>query len=210
MKCKDHSLTKDFIDLTQGFGLLPLINKPTRITLDSATIIDNIFSNATVKSECGLIIDDTISDHLPVFSIIKLEGIINDKDKAYYKMVRNDYPENIENLRKELGDIDWSDILNSNNVDNAYSTFVNKIKLAYDKWCPLRMICDLIEDGVAFREGLRCPGPALLCCTWSAPLPAVRRREAGGMFFHRLSQVPFLNFAQPEKNKVAISKSKFN
>ena len=56
-----------------GFGLFPLINKPSRITEFSQTLIDNIFTNniETVNNS-GLLIND-ITDHLPVFvkSVLK-------------------------------------------------------------------------------------------------------------------------------------------
>ena len=50
-------------------SLLPQINKPTRITHDCYSIIDNIFTNVLHnKVQCCMLIDDT-SDHLPVFCI---------------------------------------------------------------------------------------------------------------------------------------------
>ena len=58
-----------------SLGLYPLIDKPTRITAYSATLIDNIFTNelgSTISS--GLIIND-ISDHLPIFAICKYKDV---------------------------------------------------------------------------------------------------------------------------------------
>ena len=45
MKNNTHKPTNDFINMMFSNALIPLINKPTRITSHSATIIDNIFSN---------------------------------------------------------------------------------------------------------------------------------------------------------------------
>ena len=51
--------------------MYPLIDRPSRITEYSATLIDNIFTNDLITDKLsGLIIND-VSDHLPVFSIIK-------------------------------------------------------------------------------------------------------------------------------------------
>ena len=61
-------LMGDFnIDLSPHF--YPLINRPTRITANSATLIDNIFIN-NIHLDCvrGILISD-LSDHLPVFQI---------------------------------------------------------------------------------------------------------------------------------------------
>ena len=45
IKGETHTGTKNFIDIMYGFGLFPLINKPSRITEFSQTLIDNIFTN---------------------------------------------------------------------------------------------------------------------------------------------------------------------
>ena len=48
----------------------PLITRPTRITSNTATLIDNIFtSNLNNFSVSGLMFCD-ISDHLPIFTLL--------------------------------------------------------------------------------------------------------------------------------------------
>ena len=42
----DHTSTANFIDQMYSNAFIPLINKPTRITKKSATLIDNIFTNS--------------------------------------------------------------------------------------------------------------------------------------------------------------------
>ena len=69
LKSSDHSLTSEFLDLMYSHNMFPLITKPTRVTNDSATLIDNIFTNNlknSVKHHQGIIYND-ISDHFPVF-----------------------------------------------------------------------------------------------------------------------------------------------
>ena len=59
------------MDMMFSLGLYPLIDKPTRITDHSATLIDNIFTNELdSKMNSGLLISDT-SDHLPIFAVCK-------------------------------------------------------------------------------------------------------------------------------------------
>ena len=66
-----HADTNIFFNNLFSFGMCPLINKPSRITKDSATLIDNIFSN-NIESNLlsGLLISD-ITDHLPGFCCSK-------------------------------------------------------------------------------------------------------------------------------------------
>ena len=70
LKYDEHVVLDNFIDTMYSNGLYPLIDKPTRITQQSATLIDNIFTNDMNHDNivCGLPVND-ISDHLPVFSI---------------------------------------------------------------------------------------------------------------------------------------------
>ena len=65
----DHAPTQEFVDSLFSHMFIPLINRPTRITAHSATLIDNIFTNnVRCKHFNGIVIND-ISDHLPVFGI---------------------------------------------------------------------------------------------------------------------------------------------
>ena len=66
-----HTKTADFINLMFSYSYAPFINKPTRITEHSSTLIDNIFvNNYNDNTFQGLLFTD-ISDHFPVFIINK-------------------------------------------------------------------------------------------------------------------------------------------
>ena len=70
-KLNNH--TQHFVDLLFSLSLFPLINRPTRLSNQHASIIDNIFTNAINKNiNCGIIMDD-ISDHFPIFCISELD-----------------------------------------------------------------------------------------------------------------------------------------
>jgi len=59
----------DYVDMLHSLSCKLVIDKPTRITKHSTTLIDHIYTN-DVKSSIvsGIIIDD-LSDHLPIFVI---------------------------------------------------------------------------------------------------------------------------------------------
>ena len=68
LKYENHKGTRYFNALF-SLGMFPLIDRPSRITEYSATLIDNIFNdNCNEKFINRLLIND-ISDHLPVLSI---------------------------------------------------------------------------------------------------------------------------------------------
>ena len=65
---KNNSIS-NCIDNLYSMGLHPLITRPTRVTCQSKTLIDNIFtSDVTSHIQIGLLINDT-SEHLPIFQI---------------------------------------------------------------------------------------------------------------------------------------------
>ena len=55
-----------FYNTMSSLSLLPVISKPTRITADTSTIIDNVFTNIFLRFTSGILTSDT-SDHLPIF-----------------------------------------------------------------------------------------------------------------------------------------------
>ena len=117
-------------------GLHPLITRPTRITCQSKTLIDNIFTS-DVKSniQSGLLINDT-SDHLPIFQMTDI-GINGNKNNFVYNKKRIVTDRNICAIISELEKTEWDDILKSDVVNFSYETFVNKLTDIYRKKCPI-------------------------------------------------------------------------
>ena len=69
LNSEHHTGTNEFLDLLYSSYFKPLIDKPTRITEFTSTLIDNVFYNgATSDSIAGILYTD-ISDHLPLFVI---------------------------------------------------------------------------------------------------------------------------------------------
>ena len=131
---KNNSIS-NFIDNLYSMGLHPLITRPTRITCQSKTLIDNIFtSDVTSHIQSGLLINDT-SDHLPIFQITDI-GINFPKNNSVYNKRRIITDRNICEIISELEETEWGEILNSDDVNFSYETFVNKLTDIYSKNCP--------------------------------------------------------------------------
>ena len=68
---KTDNHVNEFLSINSLFGILPVIHTATRITINSATLIDNIFTNVIdSNAHCGTFCTD-ITDHLPIFMILK-------------------------------------------------------------------------------------------------------------------------------------------
>ena len=138
LNMEKHQGTKEFVNLMYSFRLYPLLTKPTRVTQDSATIIDNIFTNYLGKSFNGIIINDSISDHLPIFTISKCISK-RKKTKIEFKTIRNINDTNFKHFIDELSTTDWAEMYQILDVNLAYNYFSEKIKYALDKHCPVQV-----------------------------------------------------------------------
>ena len=61
-----HTPTQEFIDALFSFAFFPLISNPTRLTPYSATLIGNIFTNNLSQNVLNGVVQNDLSDHLPV------------------------------------------------------------------------------------------------------------------------------------------------
>ena len=80
--------TVNFLDIMYANYFIPLINRPTRITIESSTLIDNIFSNnynVNDRKVNGILKTD-ITDHYIIIHILSLKVEISCNDE--HKIVR--------------------------------------------------------------------------------------------------------------------------
>lgn len=128
-----------FLDIMYGYGLYPLITKPTRITTTSATLIDNIYTNVLADTKNGIIVSDFISDHMPIFTTVNLKCKASVKSKVY-KQSRVFTPDILLSIGDSLLECDWSEVYNDGNANNAYTQFINIVKNKCDLLCPMQRV----------------------------------------------------------------------
>ena len=131
--------TSDFVEMLFSAGLYPLIDKPTRITSHSATLIDNICTSEIHHNiQSGLCIND-ITDHLPIFVICDYTLNNNSSDQPFaYKRKLTDI--SIDKFEVLLNDVNWNDVCTGNCVDNCYTNFVEVFCKLYNEACPIKKI----------------------------------------------------------------------
>ena len=79
---RTNTKVKDYLSLTFQNVLIPLINKPTRITKANTALIDNILTNDFLNSGSSTgIVKSGISDHSPIFLIASAQYHENTKNK---------------------------------------------------------------------------------------------------------------------------------
>ena len=81
-KNKNEKVMK-FLDWTFEYGLVPVINKPTRVTKNTATTINHITANSLLQRTMSTgIIKLDISDHFPIFLIAETERRMTPEGKV--------------------------------------------------------------------------------------------------------------------------------
>ena len=136
-----HSKTQQFIDTMYSNNLFPLITKPSRITIETATLIDNIFTNSLESQiTAGLLIND-ISDHLPVFAFFQHQY---KKDLRQitptHGQTRVRTPDAINALKTDLYTQIWTGVYAANEPNEAYEAFLTTFTKLYDKHFPLKKL----------------------------------------------------------------------
>ena len=70
LKCDTHEQYSLFFNNLLAYSFIPCINKPTRVTKNSATLIDNIFIKTKITNCKSVIVYNDISDHFPIVAQI--------------------------------------------------------------------------------------------------------------------------------------------
>ena len=66
LKFKRTNAAHDYINLPVGNGAIPIITKPTSVTLDSTSIIDHIITNDSNRQINSFIFEVDNKDHHPI------------------------------------------------------------------------------------------------------------------------------------------------
>ena len=141
MNYNEHSQTNAFLDSIASNSFIPLILQPTRITIYSNTLIDNIFSNVIDPDKVLGNLTATISDHLPQFAIIpNMFGNISGNKSNIYERHWSKFDR--ENFILDYFSVDWEDLLKVDefNTDNLTKIYSDDINMLLDTYAPLKKL----------------------------------------------------------------------
>ena len=138
-----NSLATEFINTCHLNSYSPLITLPSRITDESATLIDHIWTNQLYDCWSG-ILDCTATDHFPVFTKIRVNFQIN---QFVRKKFRDHSDENIALLETEITNcLDIFNNINNQNINLKTEFFSNTLYNLYNKYCPIK------EKNISFKR----------------------------------------------------------
>ena len=141
IKYGDNNTIDTFYDQLSSYGFRPLILQPTRVTANSATLIDNIFINNAECFSKGGNITSAISDHFLQFSQIDIFDKHSNKSKNNDKHARNWRIFNKREFEDEISQINWDEVTSqSTGTDQSFTLFYDKIIRLLDEMAPMQKL----------------------------------------------------------------------
>ena len=135
---KEKQDTINLVNLMHTYNFYCTINKPTRVTATSATIIDHIWVSDLQNIRASYIIVEDMTDHYPVESHFAVNSPRVPQD-IQSKLRR--FPEHSKNaFMQELAQIQWDNVTSRADPNDAYNIFFETFFVLYDKHFPLQNI----------------------------------------------------------------------
>ena len=124
-----------FLEAMYSNSLLPMILKPTRETVTTATLIDNIFTNKYNINDNILqgIFATDISDHYIIFHISEKSS----PDIEEYQLIRLVNETRMTKYKERISDTDWSMLDTYDTCESYFSSFMNIFKSIYNESFPV-------------------------------------------------------------------------
>ena len=117
-------------------GLHQVINHPTRVTLQSETLIDHIYVSDKMMYKDSGVIPIGISDHHLVYTI--RNKFNKEKNKHIYIKYRDTKHADECSFLSDLSAINWNSIKSLTNVNDMWSSFKHHYFEVIDKHFPMR------------------------------------------------------------------------
>ena len=118
------------------FGLKQLIEITTRITYSNSSIIDHILASFPNRVTQREILNVGLSDHQLIYCARKITKIKRGGHKQIKFRSFKNYT--IDGYEKVLVEINFPEYKNFDNVNDAYSKFIQKLTVVIDKVAPVK------------------------------------------------------------------------
>ena len=155
LKINRNTYYNNFYESLTGQGFFPMITRPTRLSDDSNTLIDNIFTSNLVKTHISGILTSTISDHLLNFCILEDTHVCHIKNNMFVEIEKISTT-SINNFRNSvikseiMSKLDLDPRANANENYEILSKIITESK---NKQIPKKKLKSLIKGNSKKRNG---------------------------------------------------------
>lgn len=130
---QNNYFVKKTIEILENNFLLPTINRPTRIHKNSATLIDNIFTNEP-NDNMQYIIPDSISDHFILVHLANSKA--ENRRKCYNK--RSFTEDNVRRFTDKLKNTNLNHIINNMDPESSFNLFFETVDNLFNDSFPIK------------------------------------------------------------------------
>ena len=135
MKAHKHVQTNEFMETNLKNNLMPCVSKPTRITTNTATLIDNIFiSEKLLGHTSPSIIVNDMSDHLPIHILLKDQKKCVRESQTIKTRAFTDSA--IANINTQMINMNWNELLDDKDVNTGFNILHDKLMKTIDEYAP--------------------------------------------------------------------------
>ena len=128
----------DWLSVTTMFGLSQMIKDHTRVTKNTQTLIDHIYTNNTEKVIDAKIVNSSISDHYAIFCTYLVKSPKQPKNGHEYIQYRSLKNFNETLFLHDFGCMPFNNIYETSDPDKALDLLHMMLLVATDKHAPLR------------------------------------------------------------------------
>ena len=125
------------------FNLKQLVNIPTRVTINSKSLLDHIICNCSDKVSKVGVIPVGLSDHMLTFCTRKISKRTTDSEEKVANnsvKIRSTKHYNREIFIEKLNENDWSKLYLCRNVNTAWIIFRDYFIATLNKVAPLKEV----------------------------------------------------------------------
>jgi len=113
-----------------------VLTSPTRVTVDTSALLDHVLTNSHDRVSQSGVIDIGLSDHQLIYCTRKIVRPKTNEHKYITIQSLKNYSEDA--FLEALGDVNFPDYSQFNEVNEAYDDFINKTKQVIDEIAPVK------------------------------------------------------------------------
>ena len=134
LELTQNKFISEYIESIFSHGFLQLVTRPTRITENSATLIDHILTNSTVQSHETFLLCSKMSDHFPIIHQLNFDKI---KPSNGMVQTRDFSPDSILRFKNAIKNYNWSHVTEQVCAQEATNNFLSTFDTLYNAFLPL-------------------------------------------------------------------------
>ena len=135
----NDNIKKSWTDYMEPFGLIQLVSEATRVTPDSSTLIDHVYSNCPENVNSINVPRINLSDHFPIFFTRKMH---NQPPKTNYFTISYRSFKDVDEVKfnDDLQSVPWDTIKLFDDINDILEAWTDLFLQVVDKHVPIKNI----------------------------------------------------------------------